>query len=60
MAHLRRLRLDAVRQQLRAAGPGDSITVTAVAYNWGFTHPGRFAVAYKRIYGEHPSRTLHT
>ncbi len=60
LAHLRRLRLDAARQQLRAAGPGNSTTVTAVAYDWGFTHPGRFAVAYKRTYGEHPSRTLHS
>jgi transcriptional regulator GlxA family with amidase domain len=32
--------------------------VTAVAWRWGFTHMGRFAIAYRRRFGESPSATL--
>jgi AraC-like DNA-binding protein len=33
-------------------------TVTQVAYDSGFTQPGRFAALYTRHFGEKPSRTL--
>ncbi|MFC9437387.1 helix-turn-helix transcriptional regulator [Nocardia sp. NPDC057030] len=58
LAMLRRLRLAAAHEQLRAAVAGDLVTVTSVAYEWGFAHTGRFAHAYKNAYGHHPSRTL--
>jgi AraC-like DNA-binding protein len=32
--------------------------VTAIALRHGFTHLGRFSIAYKRMYGESPSATL--
>ena len=57
MAHLRRVRLQRVREDLVAGGPGGA-TVTEVALRWGFTHLGRFACEYKRRFGESPSVTL--
>ena len=50
-------RLNAVRETLLAAAP-ESTTVTKVALKWGFTHMGRFAVNYRRAFGEKPSETL--
>lgn len=57
MAHLKSIRLRRVRDALRAAEP-DAVTVTEIAGRWGFTHPGHFANAYRRHFGENPSRTL--
>lgn len=57
VSYLREVRLDRVRAELTAAAPGTT-TVTDVAYRWGFFHPGRFAIAYKNRFGEHPSQTL--
>ncbi|WP_410872072.1 helix-turn-helix transcriptional regulator [Nocardia sp. A7] len=58
LAYLQRLRLAAAHEQLSAALPGDGQTVATVAYRWGFTHPGRFATAYRRLYGRPPRQTL--
>lgn len=60
LRYLRRLRLAGAHEELRAADPADGRTVNSVAYRWGFTHPGRFAAAYRRHYGHPPSQTLHT
>ncbi|MFI6582865.1 AraC family transcriptional regulator [Embleya sp. NPDC050493] len=57
VSYLRVVRLNRVRAELTAAAPGTT-TVTDVAYRWGFFHPGRFAIAYKEQFGEHPSQTL--
>jgi AraC-like DNA-binding protein len=58
MEHLRRIRLDAVHQELRAADPFAGVTVAAVAQRWGFSHLGRFAAAYRAQYGAPPRQTL--
>lgn len=58
MAYLRRMRLRAAHEQLRAASPDSGQTVTAIAARWGFAHPGRFAAAYRRAYGRSPGDTL--
>ncbi|MVU83041.1 helix-turn-helix domain-containing protein [Nocardia sp. ET3-3] len=55
---LRRMRLHAAREELRALSPGDGHTVTSTAQRWGFAHPGRFAIEYRRAYGQSPSATL--
>ncbi len=34
------------------------LSVGFIATRWGFTHLGRFSLAYKRKYGESPSQTL--
>jgi AraC-like DNA-binding protein len=52
----RRMRLLEVRAELQAARPGT--TVTGAAFRWGFTHLGRFAGEYARVFGERPSETL--
>lgn len=57
MAYVRQVRLDRVRDELRAAEP-DEVTVSEVAWRWGFTHPGRFAAQYRARFGESPSQTL--
>ena len=57
LSYLRGIRLEKVHHELSAAEPG-AVTVTEVAARWGFLHLGRFAAAYTRAYGEHPSATL--
>jgi AraC family ethanolamine operon transcriptional activator len=55
MAYVRAMRLNAVRQELKAAA--DTASVQAIAQRWGFGHPGEFAAAYRRLFGELPSQT---
>ncbi|WP_315987688.1 helix-turn-helix domain-containing protein [Streptomyces sp. uw30] len=58
VAHMRRVRLDRVHQDLlRIADGSASVTVAEVAARWGFTHLGRFAAYYREAYGQVPSRT---
>jgi AraC family ethanolamine operon transcriptional activator len=56
MAYFKAVRLNAVRQELRAAA--NMATVHEVAQRWGFRHTGEFAAAYKQLFGELPSQTL--
>lgn len=58
MEYLRQVRLDHVHRELQAADPTRGDTVIAVATRWGFTHAGRFSVAYHEAYGCSPSQTL--
>ena len=58
MRYLRNARLMRVRQSLLRADPEAS--VTEVAMSLGFTHMGRFSVAYRRYFGESPSQTLRS
>jgi transcriptional regulator GlxA family with amidase domain len=57
LEYLRRLRLDRAHRDLLAADPAVD-TVTAIAGRWGFSHAGRFSIAYKQTFGTEPSRTL--
>jgi AraC-like DNA-binding protein len=57
LTYLRRIRLDGVHAELSRGDPWQ-VSVSEVAYRWGFTHLGRFAGAYRARYGEAPSRTL--
>ncbi|MFD4293762.1 AraC family transcriptional regulator [Rhodococcus sp. NPDC058532] len=50
------IRLERAHEELVAAEP--SRTVTDIARQWGFTHPGRFAAAYRGRYGTSPSQVL--
>ena len=56
--YLRRVRLAHAHQDLVHASPGGGTTVTAVAYRWGFSSPGRFTQYYRAAYGVPPSYTL--
>lgn len=57
MAFLRDIRLQRARTELMQADP-TTATVTEIAVRWGFLHPGRFSVVYRRRFGETPSQTL--
>ena len=55
-AAIRQVRLEAVRQILAF---GESAqTVTGVAYQYGFTNPGRFSALYKEMFGASPADDL--
>jgi transcriptional regulator GlxA family with amidase domain len=57
LEYLRRVRLDRAHRDLQAADPAID-TVTAIAGRWGFSHAGRFSMAYKQAFGTEPRRTL--
>lgn len=57
LEYLRRVRLDRAHRDLKAADPAND-TVTAIAGRWGFSHAGRFSLAYKAVFGTAPSHTL--
>ena len=59
LEYLRRVRLDRAHRDLKAADPSND-TVTAIAGRWGFSHAGRFSMAYKAAFGTVPSNTLRT
>ncbi len=56
MQYLRQIRLDKARERLRGAPPG--LRIADVALDCGFTHLGRFALAYRERFGELPSGTV--
>jgi AraC-like DNA-binding protein len=56
MQYLRSLRFERAQQELLKAEAGTS--VTEIAARWGFGHLGRFAVEYRKRFGESPSETL--
>jgi AraC-like DNA-binding protein len=58
LEHLRQVRMAGAHRDLRAGDATRGDTVAAIAAYWGFTHPGRFSVEYRRIYGASPSHTL--
>lgn len=57
MSYLREVRLRRIHDELMAAAPG-STTVSAVASRCAIVHLGRFAAAYRSVFGESPSQTL--
>lgn len=57
MLYLKEVRLRHVHEELQRQSPG-SVTVTTVAFRWGFSHLGHFTTDYKRRFGESPSETL--
>jgi AraC family ethanolamine operon transcriptional activator len=58
MAYFKTRRLNAVRQELKAA-VGGTTTVREIARRWGFWHTGEFAADYLRLFGELPSQTFN-
>ena len=55
--YLTKIRLDRARRELRSGDP-EFNTVTDVASNNGFSHMGRFSIAYREAFGELPRETL--
>ncbi|MGI5499161.1 ANTAR domain-containing protein [Lentzea sp. CA-135723] len=58
MAHLRRVRLDGARADLRASGTEDT-ALGRIATRWGYHRPAAFAAHYRATYGVTPQQTLH-
>ena len=56
MRYVSKARLDRVRDALRKAQPGE--TVSQIALRCGFTHMGRFSAVYRQRFAETPSSTL--
>jgi AraC-like DNA-binding protein len=57
-AYLRQVRLDHAHRELLGAVDGDRLTVSEVAYRWGFSSPSRFSEYYRRAFGKSPRETL--
>ena len=57
LRYLKDCRLDAARRDLVSADPA-ALSVTEVAYRYGFAHLSRFAETYRAEFGERPSETL--
>jgi AraC-like DNA-binding protein len=57
--YLKTVRLDKAYREL-ATGDSKEESVTAIALRNGFTHLGRFSVAYRLRFGEPPNETLAT
>jgi transcriptional regulator GlxA family with amidase domain len=58
LEYLRQVRMQNAHRDLQSADAAEGATVAEVAARWGFSHPGRFAVEYRRQFGRHPSETL--
>jgi AraC-like DNA-binding protein len=56
--HLRRVRLDRAHRDLLNGSPDAGDTVAAISTRWGFFNQGRFAGAYRAVYGNTPRQTL--
>jgi AraC-like DNA-binding protein len=56
MQFLKRVRLQHVREELCQATPGTNVAEVMMRY--GFTQGGKFAKAYRELFGELPSETL--
>lgn len=56
--YMRRWRLWRVRRALAEADPREH-SVSGIATDFGFWELGRFSAAYRALFGETPSRTLH-
>lgn len=57
LAWFRSMKLNEVHRILRTTDPGNR-RISDIAADWGFTHLGRFAAAYRQLFGEAPSQTL--
>jgi AraC-like DNA-binding protein len=55
-ACLTAIRMERTRKELLEGHGSDDVTL--IAQRWGFSHLGRFASNYQKIFGEKPSQTL--
>jgi len=57
MLYLRKYRLQQIYKILTNAGVNRKVSISQLAYEWGFNHLGRFSQEYKDEFGEKPSET---
>lgn len=51
-------RLNAIRRAIISSAPDKAISLTTLSVQYGFMNTGRFAVEYRKVFGERPSDTL--
>ena len=57
MSFLRKYRLQQIYKILSHANMNAKLSISKLAYDWGFTHLSRFSQDYKEEFGEKPSET---
>jgi len=57
--YLENLRLNAVHKELQLAYP-NVVTIVEIAQKFNFFHMGHFSTAYKKLFAQTPSQTLHS
>ena len=57
MSYLRKYRLQQIHKILSSPQVHSKVSISQLAYQWGFTHLSRFADEYKQEFGEKPSET---
>ncbi len=57
MQFLKRYRLQQIYKILNQVGHQPNISISKLAFDWGFKHLSRFSQAYRDAYGESPSET---
>lgn len=58
LRYLRETRLHRAHDELREADVDSGVTVSDVAYRWGFGNLGRFAEDFRKVFGTTPSQVL--
>ncbi|WP_425918721.1 AraC family transcriptional regulator [Acinetobacter sp. TSRC1-2] len=57
MAYLKKHRLQQIYKVLSASGLNRKISISQLAFKWGFNHLSRFSQEYREEFGEKPSET---
>lgn len=57
IAYLKKYRLQQIYKILSTSGHSKKISISQLAYEWGFNHLSRFSQEYKDEFGEKPSET---
>jgi AraC family ethanolamine operon transcriptional activator len=56
VGYLRRRRLSAIQTALKRTDRA-TMSIADIAFEYGFSDPGRFATYYRSLFGESPSQT---
>lgn len=57
LAYLRKYRLQQIYKALSTTGTDKKISISQLAFDWGFNHLSRFSQDYREEFGEKPSET---
>lgn len=57
MSYLRQYRLQQIHTALKNPLQQQKLSISQLAYEWGFTHLSRFSEEYRQEFGENPSET---
>lgn len=57
MSYLKKYRLQQIYKILSTTGADRKVSISKLAYDWGFNHLSRFSQEYREEFGENPSET---